>query len=877
MVYVNNDTTRSVVIGSDGNQYIAIPATHTSSTASQPPTGADFATTWELYGLRGEQGETGPAGAQGTDGSGLNPRGPWRTGQSYAINDSTTFNGVLWACREPNTSDATNQPPTDDIANTYWQQAGDRGDPGPQGAQGSYEVRVYLVQATSTAAPTVAPTATGYNPATGTFTALTPSWNATIPQVSSTQTLYLAVATYDPATSTLGTFSNPFRAGSTGPAGPAGPKGDTGDAGSRGPAGAQGDPGPQGPRGLQGPAGPTGPQGGQGPTGDRGPVGDRGSVGPQGDRGPPGPQGAQGEQGETGPRGLQGDPGIRGDRGSAGPQGDRGPQGPQGQAGQGVPSGGTTGQVLTKASAGAFDTVWRDSQGGTNGGGTPGERGPQGPQGRYDILVFLDVAHGDPLPATPQAISYNPAQNRFTALTSGWLRSIPGVDRTARDIYESRTTFDPASGLLSAFSTPFKIDADQGIPGPAGPTGERGAQGDKGDRGDTGPRGIQGQQGIQGPMGPQGVQGDQGRYRVFVYTGVTRGSLAPAPPTATSYNPTTDTINGLSSGWLRRVAGDPRSLDFYESYFTFNPNGNIVSSFVTPYLVAIRGADGTDGTDGRDGATGQRGPRGYQGIYRLEVHRVLPQGSARPATPSATSYNPNTNTLGNLTSGWSLTFPTHNEATQDLWTSFVTYDPSNGALTSFATPFLIGAIDVGATGPQGPQGPAGEGIPAIAANGDDQGRYYRVSPTANRADWIDPPDAFLQGPRILSAVYTPSSDGIAVITGWVIPDSDELFIFEFDDGAGRTNDFVLSARRLRQLTPGTAGTLIWDRGGSTQAAAVEKFGFRLDQADTARTFIFYFGRTSINRLLISGHRLGQSTSLSFTPLSIYRQQVVAVS
>lgn len=65
-----------------------------------------------------------------------------------------------------------------------------------------------------------------------------------------------------------------------------------------------------------------------------------GPTGPQGPAGPAGPQGPQGIQGETGPTGATG------------------PAGPTGPAGVGVPVGGTTNQVLAKASATDYDTVW---------------------------------------------------------------------------------------------------------------------------------------------------------------------------------------------------------------------------------------------------------------------------------------------------------------------------------------------------------------------------------------------------------------------------------------------------------------------------------------------------------------------------------------
>jgi hypothetical protein len=60
-----------------------------------------------------------------------------------------------------------------------------------------------------------------------------------------------------------------------------------------------------------------------------------------------------GPQGETGPQGIQGIQGIQGEIGPTGPQGPTGP----------VPEGGTTGQVLGKASDDDFDFAWLDGGG----------------------------------------------------------------------------------------------------------------------------------------------------------------------------------------------------------------------------------------------------------------------------------------------------------------------------------------------------------------------------------------------------------------------------------------------------------------------------------------------------------------------------------
>jgi len=127
------------------------------------------------------------------------------------------------------------------------------------------------------------------------------------------------------------------------------------------PTWAQGPPGSTGPIGPPGQQGPPGPQGPQGPQGTTGSTGATGSQGPQGN---PGNPGATGPQGPAGPQGAQGDPGSTGATGPQGPTGATGSTGAQGPPGQGVPTGGTTGQVLTKISAADYAANWQTPSGG---------------------------------------------------------------------------------------------------------------------------------------------------------------------------------------------------------------------------------------------------------------------------------------------------------------------------------------------------------------------------------------------------------------------------------------------------------------------------------------------------------------------------------
>lgn len=83
-----------------------------------------------------------------------------------------------------------------------------------------------------------------------------------------------------------------------------------------------------------------------------------GIPGPTGATGSAGPQGVQGEQGPTGATGAAGATGAQGPQGNPGADGADGTNGADGADGLGVPAGGTTGQMLAKASNADNDTEW---------------------------------------------------------------------------------------------------------------------------------------------------------------------------------------------------------------------------------------------------------------------------------------------------------------------------------------------------------------------------------------------------------------------------------------------------------------------------------------------------------------------------------------
>lgn len=134
--------------------------------------------------------------------------------------------------------------------------------------------------------------------------------------------------------------------------------------------------------------GPAGPQGEKGETGEQGPAGKDGAQGPAGEQGPAGQDGAQGPKGDPGvtpnltigtvttlTAGEQATSSItgtsenpvlnlgipQGARGPQGPEGPQGPAGPSGEAENGLPSGGSAGQILQKMSGTDYDAEWVDA------------------------------------------------------------------------------------------------------------------------------------------------------------------------------------------------------------------------------------------------------------------------------------------------------------------------------------------------------------------------------------------------------------------------------------------------------------------------------------------------------------------------------------
>ena len=180
-------------------------------------------------------------------------------------------------------------------------------------------------------------------------------------------------------------------------------------------------------------------------------------------------------------------------------------------AGEGIPPGGTTGQVLTKKSDEDYDAEWHDPQGG---GGT-GEDGGYYTPSVSEEGVLSWTASKPSMPAVPAANVQGPA----------------GPAGPRGEIGPEGPEGPQGEKGAQGPQGDTGPQGEQGPEGPQGPKGDPGAQGPKGDPGNIGPEGPKGDPGEQGPQGPKGepgepgAQGPQGNPGVGVPAGGTVGQV----------------------------------------------------------------------------------------------------------------------------------------------------------------------------------------------------------------------------------------------------------------------------------------------------------------------------------------------------------------
>ena len=218
--------------------------------------------------------------------------------------------------------------------------------------------------------------------------------------------------------------------------------------------------------------------------------------------------------------------GTAGTFGSDGETGSRGPAGAAGADGadvQGVPTGGTTGQVLKKTTDADYDTEWDDESGGggatdttntlldgdyalgqtqvTIGTGTTIEEDKE-------ITVPMYAKGGN----REDAVAYwhGPSSLLRDTVTRGALRLPAGANRRveiqcdgATNYYFQADSRDWQSAIDGTFYVRVQESGVQGETGPAGATGATGAQGATGA---TGPTGAPGAAGADGASREDNVQ-----------------------------------------------------------------------------------------------------------------------------------------------------------------------------------------------------------------------------------------------------------------------------------------------------------------------------------------------------------------------------------
>ena len=427
--------------------------------------------------------------------------------------------------------------------------------------------------------------------------------------------------------------------------------------------------------------------------------------------------------------------------------------------------------------------------------------------------------------------------------------------------HTSSSTNEPDTS--TGTSTQWRLWVRDGSDGTSTP----GPKGDKGDRGDS-------------------VTGPQGRYDVTIWRVLNSGDPVPATPTGTNFEPSTNTITTNPIEWsiVRPTVSTGQVLYFTRAQY--DPSTDSLTTFHTPQLASAQGPQGE---------TGPAGPAGI-GI------------TLRGAWATGTQYNQND--LVSTTAGTSyLALIDHR--------SVASNEPVSG--TDRATHWMPSALrgergatgakgdmgdagpagpagsagpagpagsagargpqgvrgeqgDAGPAGPQGPMGQQGErgvGIPSFSRN--NTLIQYAQAPVGTTSVAVAPaPNAFVNWVRIHSANYTLTRNYQPLLTTWTIPNSTETYIFELNDGQNRIVNVEIPVSVLRSLTAqSTSTTNIWDGNGRH----VEHIR-RIHSAGQEVDVILYFARTSTNRLLVSTFNRG-STIISFAPLNIYRQQVVA--
>ena len=244
--------------------------------------------------------------------------------------------------------------------------------------------------------------------------------------------------------------------------------------------------------------------------------------------------------------------------------------------------------------------------------------------------------------------------------------------------------------------------------------------------------------------GPPGSDGRDGNTQLSAYS-IAALNLTPTQvsaitnPTATSYNPTTGAITGLTTGWsLTQPSYDPSTHKLIVATNFWNPNlnsgsgGFTLSSFSNPVIYTEKGA------------TGEADDPLLPNVVRRFWLKVAE--GVQPSSPSFTSFT--NNTFQGLTGNWTTNYlgligTNYSRATHDIYHIDLTGNPNDNTIT--AGPVQRDDADDGTDGQDGVVSEARVNtlidtrIPAAqrVVSGGTNGQIY--SRTSTGYAWINAP------------------------------------------------------------------------------------------------------------------------------------------
>jgi len=302
--------------------------------------------------------------------------------------------------------------------------------------------------------------------------------------------------------------------------------------------------------------------------------------------------------------------GGSGSSGTSGTSGAAGASGSSGTSGEGVPAGGTAGQVLAKIDGDDYNTQWVDQTGG-GGSGSSGTSGTSGAAGASGSSGTSGAAGASGSSGTSGASGSSGTSGIGSDGSSG--TSGVGTDGSSGTSGTQGPQGDPGADGSSGTSG-VGTDGSSGTSGTQGPQGDPGADGSSGTSG-VGTDGSSGTSGTQGPQGDPGADGSSGTSGVG-----TDGSSGTSGTQGPQGNPGADGSSGTSGVGTDGSSGTSG---------TQGPQGD-------------PGADGSSGTsgvgtDGSSGTSGTQGPAGDSGSSGTSGTSGAPGASGSSGTSGAGS------------------------------------------------------------------------------------------------------------------------------------------------------------------------------------------------------------------------------------------------